>query len=165
MGSCESILDERSRDRILGFVRWSQDSFEFCFTQNLRRVIKYGCLVVRGTTFPFVHCSLWCIHGCFPGPTPYILRDRHAVVVFVRNETGDWLIGDPALGQTTWINEELQSRFTGEARYSQASQEIRIAGQVASPQLFAPSACRLIQHCHWEVRPVPALRNLFDIPD
>ena len=92
-------------------------------------------------------------------------RDRHAVVVFVRNETGDWLIGDPALGQTTWINEELQSRFTGEARYSQAPQEIRIVGQVASPQQFAPSACRLIEHCHWEVRPVPALRNLFDIPD
>lgn len=43
--------------------------------------------------------------------------DRHAVVVFGRNETGDWVIGDPAVGKTTWSDEEFQTRFTGEALY------------------------------------------------
>ena len=48
-GSCQSMLDERPRYGILGFVPWSQDLFEFSFSQNLRCVIEYGCLVVRRT--------------------------------------------------------------------------------------------------------------------
>ncbi|MGI9468460.1 MAG: cysteine peptidase family C39 domain-containing protein [Rubripirellula sp.] len=43
--------------------------------------------------------------------------DRHAVVVFGRNEIGDWVIGDPAVGKTTWSDEEFKARFTGEALY------------------------------------------------
>lgn len=44
-------------------------------------------------------------------------RDRHAVVVFGRNDAGDWVIGDPAFGKTIWSDEEFQARFTGEALY------------------------------------------------
>ena len=43
--------------------------------------------------------------------------DRHAVVVFGRNDAGEWVIGDPAFGKTTWSDEEFQARFTGEALY------------------------------------------------
>ena len=50
-------------------------------------------------------------------------RDRHAVVVFGRNETGDWVIGDPAFGKTTWSDEEFQARFTGEALYVAGSRK------------------------------------------
>ena len=50
-------------------------------------------------------------------------RDRHAVVVFGRNETGDWVIGDPAFGKTTWSDEEFQARCTGEALYVAGSRK------------------------------------------
>ena len=43
--------------------------------------------------------------------------NRHAVVVFGRNDVGEWVIGDPAFGKTTWSDEEFQARFTGEALY------------------------------------------------
>ncbi|OUX49760.1 MAG: hypothetical protein CBE43_09130 [Rhodopirellula sp. TMED283] len=56
-------------------------------------------------------------NGGFPNQLFASRRDRHAVVVFGRNDTGGWVIGDPAFGKTTWSDEEFQARFTGEALY------------------------------------------------
>ncbi len=43
--------------------------------------------------------------------------EGHAVVVLGRTDAGRWIIGDPAIGRVCWTDEELRSRFTGEAIY------------------------------------------------
>lgn len=57
------------------------------------------------------------VTNAFSGSQFLTRHDRHAVVVFGRNEAGDWLIGDPAIGKTIWSDKEFQARFTGEALY------------------------------------------------
>lgn len=54
------------------------------------------------------------------GPYTRLLGPRgegHAVVVIGKTDAGRWIIGDPAVGHIVWTNEELASRFTGEAIY------------------------------------------------
>jgi len=41
--------------------------------------------------------------------------EGHAVVVFGRDSGGNWIIGDPAFGRTTWSDDQFRSRFTGDA--------------------------------------------------
>lgn len=43
--------------------------------------------------------------------------EGHAVVVLGRTDSGNWLIADPAFGQTTWTSEQFRDRFTGDAIY------------------------------------------------
>ena len=45
--------------------------------------------------------------------------EGHAVVILGRDDDGDWQIADPAFGKTTWSDEDLQRRFTGDAIYLQ----------------------------------------------
>ncbi len=41
--------------------------------------------------------------------------DGHAVVVFGRSATGDFMIGDPAVGRTVWDEATLHRRYCGQA--------------------------------------------------
>jgi predicted double-glycine peptidase len=41
--------------------------------------------------------------------------EGHVVVVRGKTDAGRWIIGDPAIGSIVWTDEELKSRFTGEA--------------------------------------------------
>ena len=43
--------------------------------------------------------------------------EAHAIVVYGRTSVGEWVIADPAVGWTTMGDEELRSRFTGDAIY------------------------------------------------
>ncbi len=43
--------------------------------------------------------------------------EGHAIVVIGKTDAGRWIIGDPAVGRIVWTNEELISRFTGQAIY------------------------------------------------
>lgn len=44
------------------------------------------------------------------------VEDGHAVVV-VDHVDGNWTIADPAIGLTTWTDQEFRARFTGDAVY------------------------------------------------
>lgn len=41
--------------------------------------------------------------------------EGHAVTILGRSDGGRWIVGDPAVGLVTWSDEELKSRFTGDA--------------------------------------------------
>ena len=43
--------------------------------------------------------------------------EGHAVTVIGRADDGRWIIGDPAVGQIYWNDEEFRSYFTGDAIY------------------------------------------------